>query len=191
MIMRLFNLSYFILVFWRRSSGLLDMWWVLTALNVVLTVIDPENTHLGYLYLKCLFYVSPICFLFVLYFSDKSLITNQFYAVFRMLRTEVALGKLIVLYAMATLSSVVFLFSIAEPENINESLVSLNIFFATVSMLLIIKNKWLKVIFFVLGTTFVNGVLFQIPGKVALVVSAVLLLVSIKVVFSAAYVNKI
>ena len=188
---RLFNLSYFIFVYWRRSSGLLDMWWALTALNVVLTVIDPENSNQWYLYLKYLCYVSPICFFFMLYFSDKRLTKNHFYAVFRMLKTEVALGKLIVLYCMAALSSVVFLFSIAEPENIGKFLVFLNTFFATISVLVIINNKWLKGTVFILGTAFGNGVLVQIPEKLALLFSTVLFIVSIRVVFSTAYVNKI
>lgn len=191
MIMRLFDLSRFIVVYWRRSSGLLDIWWALTALNIVLTAVDPDNSNQGYLYLKYLFYVSPICLFFMLYFSDKILTTNHFYAVFRMLKPEVALSKLIVLYCMTALSSVVFLFSIAEPGNSGKFLVFLNTFFATVSLLVIIQTKWLKGIVFILGTAFGNGVLFQIPEKLALLISTVLFLASIKVVFSTAYVNKI
>src|SRR5690554_298142 len=191
MITRLFNLSHFIFVYWRRSTGLLDMWWTFTALNVILTVIDPENLSHGYRYLKHICYISPICFFFMLYFSDKRLTTNHFYAVFRVLKTEVALGKLVVLYCMTVISSVVFLFSIAEPENLGKYLVFLNTFFATVSVLVIIKNKWLKGTVFILATAIGNGVMSQIPEKLALPISTVLLFLTIKVVFSAAYDNKI
>lgn len=191
MITRLFNLSCFIFVYWRKSSGVLVIWLILNLLNIILKIIDPENSNYAYLYLKCFFYLCPIYFFGILYFSDKNLMTNNFYSVFRILKTEVALSKLIVLYWLSMLSSLIFLFSIGESGNSGKFLILLNTFFATVSILIIIKNKWLKGVVFILGIALGNGLLSQIPEKFALICSTIVFLSFIRIIFEKGYVDKI